>query len=81
MVTVNEKKWQPGIATGSLSCNKCRIQKIKSKRRLQPMGKINGEKSDCCLRNLRNTCTFEREREREREKEREAHFVLFLIKP
>ena len=51
------------------------------------MGKINGEKSDCCLRNLRNTCTFERERERERkrererEREREAHFVLFLTKP
>ena len=37
------------------------------------MGKINGEKSDCCLRNLRNTCTCVcvREREREREKERE----------
>ena len=35
------------------------------------MGKINGEKSDCCLRNLRNTCTFERERERERKRERE----------
>ena len=39
------------------------------------MGKINGEKSDCCLRNLGNTCTFEREREREREK----HTLTFFL--
>ena len=53
------------------------------------MGKINGEKSDCCLRNLRNTCTCvcvcvcvcerEREKEREREREREGRSTLCTI--
>ena len=78
MVTVNEKKGNQVSPLEVCLATNVEYKKIKSKRRLlEPMGKINGEKSDCCLRNLRNTCTFEKERERERERERSTLCTFF----